>query len=91
MANFECPKCNICFAASHQRDGHCRLVHQSTCKIRTIIGQITVNRSIDGKYPCPIDCYKSTFERNDNLQCHFKVQHAEQNNSTLNQNIDDTV
>jgi hypothetical protein len=91
MANFECPECNICFAASHQRDGHRRLVHQSTCKIRTATGRITVNRSIDGKYPCPVDYCKSTFERSDNLQCHFKVQHAQQNNSTLNQNLDDTV
>ncbi|CAM6004967.1 unnamed protein product [Sphagnum balticum] len=91
MANFECPECNICFAASHQRDGHRRLVHQSTCKIRTATGRITVNRSIDGKYPCPVDYCKSTFERSDNLQCHFKVQHAQQNNSALNQNLDDTV
>jgi len=91
MANFECPECNICFAASHQCDGHRRLVHQSTCKIRTATGRITVNRSIDGKYPCPVDYCKSTFERNDNLQCHFKVQHAQQNNSALNQNLDDTV
>ncbi len=91
MANFECLECNICFAASHQRDGHRRLVHQSTCKICTATGRITVNRSIDGKYPCPLDYCKSTFERNNNLQCHFKVQHAQQNNSALNQNLDDTV
>ncbi len=73
MANFECPECNICFAVSHQRDGHHRLVHQSTCKIRTTTGRITVHRSIDGKYPCPVDHCKSTFERSDKLQCHFKV------------------
>ncbi|CAM6013301.1 unnamed protein product [Sphagnum balticum] len=91
MANFECPECNICFAASHQRDGHRRLVHQSTCKIRTATGRIIVNRSIDGKYLCPIDYCKSTFERSDNLQCHFKVQHVEKNNSALNQNLDDIV
>ncbi len=91
MANFECPECNICFAASHQRDGHRRLVHQSTCKIHTATGRITIDRSIDGKYPYPVDYCKSTFERSDKLQCHFKVQHAERNNSALNQNLDDTL
>jgi hypothetical protein len=58
---------------------------------RTATGRIIVSRSIDGKYPCPVDCCKSTFERSDNLQCHFKVQHVEQNNSALNQNVDDNV
>ncbi len=91
MANFQCPECNICFATPHQRRGHCRLVHQSTCEIRTATGRIIVSQSIDGKYPCPVDCCKSTFERSDNLQCHFKVQHAEQNNSALNQILDDNV
>jgi hypothetical protein len=67
MANFQCPECNICFAAFHQRDGHHRSVHQSTYKICIAIGRITVRRSIDGKYPCPIDYCKSTFDRSDNL------------------------
>jgi hypothetical protein len=66
-------------------------VHQSTCKIRIATGRIIVNRSIDYKYPCPVDYCKSTFERSDKLQCHFKVQHAEKNNSTLNQNLNDTM
>ncbi len=44
-----------------------------------------------GKYPCPVDYCKSTFERSDKLQCHFKVQHAERNNSALNQNLNDTL
>jgi hypothetical protein len=91
MANFQCPECNICFAASHQRNGHRRLVHQSTCKICIATGRITVNRSIDGKYPCPVDCCMSTFERSDRFQGHFKVQHAEQSNSALNQDLDDNA
>jgi hypothetical protein len=31
----------------------------------------------------------STFERSDTLQCHFKGRHVEQNNSALNQHLDD--
>jgi hypothetical protein len=89
MAHFPCLECNICFAAPHQRNGHPRLVHQSTCKIRTATGRITVNWSINDKYPCPVDSYMSTFERSDTLQCHFKGRHAEQNNSALNQHLDD--
>jgi hypothetical protein len=91
MADFPCPECNMCFAAPHQRNGHRRLVHQSTCKIRTATGLITVNRAIDGKYPCPVDYCRSTFERSDRLQGHFKVQHAEQSNSALNQNLHNNV
>jgi hypothetical protein len=91
MANFRCPECDICFAASHQCDGHRQSVHQSTYKIHTAIGRITVNRSTNGKYPCPVDYYRSTFERNDKLQGHFKVQHAEQSNSALNQDLDDNA
>jgi len=91
MANFECPECNIFFPASHQRDGHCRLVHRSTCKVRTIIGRITVHRSIESKFPCPVDWCTRAFERSDKLQCHFKVQHVEQNNSALNELHDDNV
>jgi hypothetical protein len=59
--------------------------------MRTATGRIIVNRSIDEKYPCPVDYCKSTFERSDNLQCHFKVQHVEKNNLALNQILDDTV
>ncbi len=89
MADFRCLECNICFAASHQCDGHHRLVHQPTCKIRTATGRIIVNRSIDGKYPCPVDSYRSTFGRSDTLQRHFKGRHAEQSNFVLNQHLDD--
>ncbi len=91
MANFQCPECNICFATPHQRGGHRRLVHQSTCVIRTATGQITISRSIDGRYPCPVDYCKSTFDRSDNLWRHFKGQHGEQNNSAPNGNLDDNV
>jgi hypothetical protein len=91
MANFECPEGNIFFSASHQRDGHRRLVHQSTCKVRTATSRITVHRSIEGKFPRPVDCYTRAFERSDKLQCHFKVQHVEQNNSALNELHDDNV
>jgi hypothetical protein len=87
MVDFRCPECNICFVASHQRDGHRRSVHQSTCKIRTATGRIIVNRSIDSKYPCPMEGYTSTFERSDTLQRHFKGRHAEQSNSALNQHF----
>ncbi len=89
MADFRCPECDICFAASHQRDGHHRSVHRRTCKIRTATGQITVNRSIDGKYPCPVDSCRRTFGRSDTLQRHFKGRHAEQSNFALNQHLDD--
>jgi hypothetical protein len=89
MADFPCPECNICFAALHQRNGHRRLVHQSTCKIRIATGRIIVNRSMDGKYPCPVEGCTNTFERSDKLQGHFKVRHAEKSNSTLNQDLDD--
>ncbi len=89
MVDFPCPECNICFAAPHQRNGHRRLVHQSTCKIRTATDQITVNRSMDGKYPCPVEGCTSTFERSDRLQGHFKVRHAEHSDSALNQDLDD--
>ncbi len=91
MADFRCPECDICFAASHQRDGHRRLVHQTTCKIRTATSRITVNRSIDGKYPCPVEGCTSTFERSDTFQRHFKGRHAEQSNSALNQHLDDNA
>jgi hypothetical protein len=67
------------------------LVHQSTCVIRIATGRITVSRSIDGRYPCPVDYCKSTFDRSDNLWRHFKGQHAEQNNSAPNRNLDDNV
>jgi hypothetical protein len=83
MADFRCPECDISFTAYHQRDGHCRLVHRSTCKICTVAGRITIDRSIDGKFPCPIDRYVRAFERNDNLQSHFKVHHAQQKDLTL--------
>jgi hypothetical protein len=33
----------------------------------------------------------STFERSDRFQGHFKVQHAEQSNSALNQDLDDNA
>ncbi len=89
MVDFRCPECNICFVASHQCDGHHRSVHRSTCKIRTATGRITVNRSIDGKYLCPVEGYTSTFERSDTLQRHFKGRHAEQSNSALNQHLND--
>ncbi|CAK9208408.1 unnamed protein product [Sphagnum troendelagicum] len=89
MANFRCPECDICFTASHQRDGHHRSVHRPTCKIRTTTGQIIVNRSTDGKYPCPVDSCRSTFGRRDTLQRHFKGRHAEQSNSALNQHFND--
>ncbi len=89
MADFRCPECDICFAASHQRDGHHRSVHRTACKIRTTTGRITVNRSIDGKYPCPVEGCTSTFEHSDKLQGHFKARHAEQSNSTVNQDLDD--
>ncbi len=77
IVNFQCPECNIFFIASHQHDGHRRLVHRSTCKIHTTTGQITVDRSIDSKFPCPVDCCTSAFERSDNLQSHFKMHHME--------------
>ncbi len=77
MANFQCPECNICFATPHQHRGHRQLVHQSTCEIRTATGWIIVSPSVDGKYLCPVDCCKSTFDRSDNLWCHFKGQHVE--------------
>jgi len=64
-------------------------VHQSTCKIRTTTGGITVNRSSDGKFLCPVEGCESTFERGDRLQGHFKVRHAEQSDSALNQDFDD--
>jgi len=89
MADFRCPECDICFVASHQRDGHRQSVHQSNCKIRTATGRITVNRSIDGKYPCPVEGCTSTFEPSDTLQRHFKGRHAEQSNSALNQHLND--
>jgi hypothetical protein len=38
-----------------------------------------------------VDYYRSTFEHNDKLQGHFKVQHAEQSNSALNQDLDDNA
>jgi hypothetical protein len=89
MADFPCPECNICFAAPHQRNGHRRLVHQSTCKIRAATGRITISRSMDDKYPCLVEGCTSTFERSDRLQGHFKVRHPEQSNSALNQDLDD--
>lgn len=89
MADFPCPECNMCFVAPHQRNGHRRLVHQSICKIRTATGRISVNRSMDGKYPCPVEGCTSTFERSDRLQGHFKVRHAEQSDSALNRDLDD--
>ncbi len=77
MANFQCLECDISFTASHQRDGHRRLAHQSTCKIRTAASRITVDRSIDGKFPCPVDHCVRAFSCSDNLQSHFKVHHAQ--------------
>jgi hypothetical protein len=89
MADFRCPECNICFVASHQRDGHHRSVHRPIYRIRTATGRIIVNRSIDDKYPCPVDSCRSTFERNDMFQRHFKGRHVEQSNFALNQHLDD--
>jgi len=64
-------------------------VHQSTCKIRTTTGGIIVNRSSDGKFLCPVEGCESTFKRSDRLQGNFKVRHAEQSDSALNQDLDD--
>jgi hypothetical protein len=91
MVNFKCLKCNIFFTISHERDGHHRLVHQSTYQIRIVIGRIILNRSIDNKFLCPIDSYTRTFGHSDNLQSHFKVQHWEQNNLALHQHLEDNV
>jgi hypothetical protein len=76
MADFQCPECDISFTTSHQRDGHRRSVHRSTCKIRTAAGRIIVDRSIDGKFPCPSDRCARAFSRSDKLQSHFKVHRA---------------
>jgi hypothetical protein len=91
MANFQCLECNICFAIPHQHHGHRRLVHQSTYEIRIATGRIIDSQSIDGTYPCPVGCYKNSFDYSDNLWRHFKGQHAEQNNLALNRNLDDNL
>jgi hypothetical protein len=91
MANFQCPECEISFTASHQHDGHRRLVHRSTCKIRTTAGRIIVDRSIDGKFPCPSDRCVRAFSGSDKLQSHFKVHRAQQKDSTQTQLPDDLV
>jgi len=91
MANFQCPECDISFTASHQCDGHRQSVHRLTYKIRTATGRITVDRSIDGKFPYLVDRYVRAFQRRDNLQSHFKVHHAQQKDSTLPQLPDDPV
>jgi hypothetical protein len=56
-----------------------------------IIGRIIIKRLIDNKFPCPIDYCTKRFGHDDNLQSHFKVQDLEQNNSALNQHLNDNV
>ncbi len=59
------------------------------CRIHTVTSPIIVDRAVDGKFNCPIDCCTRTFGWRDNLQSHLKVPHLEQDNSAPDQLPDD--